>query len=55
MQPQQMIDADQMDLSKTASGFLIISINIYIFTFSIKPIFVEHPVVGSYNDILRRL
>ena len=55
MQPQQIIDADQMDLSKTASGFLIISINIYIFTFSIKPTFVEHPVVGSYNDILRRL
>ena len=34
-----MIDADQMDLSRTAPGFLTTSINIYLADFLLKPAF----------------
>ena len=40
-----MIDADQMDLSRTAPGFLSISINIYLENCFLNQLLMRHPVI----------
>ena len=40
-----MIDADQMDLSRTAPVFLSVSINIYLEKFLLNQLLVRHTVI----------